>query len=166
MMGDSVKNETWWSTIEETPVNIEKLLLLCHNQGQLEKESYIVDCLTPAQIDAKSRCANCNARVKRRPRASTPLNHITLNATDRNEEDHGKIDTPGSKDIQKRGKPRTESTAQDLKSAATPPRPKCRYHTGRVRYKIFSCCRKHVSQPGCVIEQEHTLPPFNDPKAR
>lgn len=60
MMGDSVKNETWWSTIEETPVNIEKLLLLCHNQGQLEKESYIVDCLTPAQIDAKSRCANCN----------------------------------------------------------------------------------------------------------
>ncbi|KAK5307460.1 hypothetical protein LTR99_000432 [Exophiala xenobiotica] len=167
-MEDSVKHHTCWSTIEETPVNVEKLLLLCHNHQQLKKESYILDCLTPAQIDAKSRCVNCNARVKRRPKSSNPLNHVPLNATHRNGQDLGKNDAPGSKDIQKLGTPCSESssTAPGSKSYATPPSPKCRYHTGKVRNKIFSCCRKHVSQPGCVSEQEHTPPPFNDPTVR
>ncbi|EXJ58239.1 hypothetical protein A1O7_05664 [Cladophialophora yegresii CBS 114405] len=39
----------------------------------------------------------------------------------------------------------------------------CQYHVGRVRDKHFTCCNRHVSQPGCIEDEEHDLPAPNDP---
>ncbi|ETI22782.1 hypothetical protein G647_06858 [Cladophialophora carrionii CBS 160.54] len=39
----------------------------------------------------------------------------------------------------------------------------CQYHIGRVRDKHFTCCNRHVSQQGCIEDEDHDLPAPDDP---
>lgn len=52
-----------WSTIEATPLYMEKLQLLCHSQREVREQGYIVKPLTAAQIRKKGRCENCGGEV-------------------------------------------------------------------------------------------------------
>lgn len=52
-----------WSKIEESPLNLEKLHLLCHSQKELKKEGYILAPLSEDQIESKQRCLHCTSMI-------------------------------------------------------------------------------------------------------
>ena len=54
-----MENDIVWSKVHETPVAIEKLLLLCHSRSELTKEGYVMEPLSMPEIEAKLRCLNC-----------------------------------------------------------------------------------------------------------
>jgi len=48
-----------WSTIEETPIYVEKLLLLCHSMKELQRHGYVTTALSDEKLNEKRRCQNC-----------------------------------------------------------------------------------------------------------
>lgn len=52
-----------WSHINESPANVEKLHLLCHSAKELKKGGYVMEQLSPVQIQAKTRCLKCGSTI-------------------------------------------------------------------------------------------------------
>jgi hypothetical protein len=48
-----------WSTIEETPLYVGKLLLLCHSQKELQRVGYVTTAFSDEKLNEKRRCQNC-----------------------------------------------------------------------------------------------------------
>jgi hypothetical protein len=48
-----------WSMIEQTPLYVEKLLLLCHSQKELQRVGYITAPFSDEKLSEKRRCQNC-----------------------------------------------------------------------------------------------------------
>ncbi|KIW48004.1 uncharacterized protein PV06_00643 [Exophiala oligosperma] len=159
-MAQSPSGDILWTAIQETPANVGMLRQLCHGRDQLKEQGYIVDPLSEEQIEAKTRCVTCRARMtryrhhhaKQPPSTPKPLSANTpSNSGGMDQNGQG----PTTNEIQPSTKPGESSTKP------TTPKPRCVYHPGQVRNKIFTCCGKHVSKPGCVTRQEHT-PPLTD----
>ena len=52
-----------WTEITETHVYLEKLKLLCHSQKELQATGYIVETLSPKQLQSKLRCEKCGGKT-------------------------------------------------------------------------------------------------------
>jgi hypothetical protein len=48
-----------WSTIEETPLYVEKLLVLCHSLKELRRVGYVTTAFSDDKLNEKRRCQNC-----------------------------------------------------------------------------------------------------------
>jgi hypothetical protein len=48
-----------WSIIEQTPLYVEKLLLLCHSQKELQRVGYVTTPFSDDKLNEKRRCQNC-----------------------------------------------------------------------------------------------------------
>ncbi len=52
-----------WSTIEETPLYLEKLRLLVEPEKVLRSVGYVVQPLEPGVIESKKRCVHCSGKT-------------------------------------------------------------------------------------------------------
>ncbi|KIW20262.1 hypothetical protein PV08_00837 [Exophiala spinifera] len=135
-MAQSASGDIVWSAIQETPATVEALRSLCHSRDQLKEQGYTLEPLSADQIEAKTRCVNCRGEIVSLWKGDL----LTV------EQDESNIITTNLhwlRNLLRRSHRRTGARKETKLT--------------------FTCCGKHVSQPGCVHSRDHTLPPSNEP---
>ncbi|KAK2056616.1 hypothetical protein LY76DRAFT_147477 [Colletotrichum caudatum] len=123
------------TTIAGTQPYFRQLLSMAHRRDVLVKSGFVVRPLSEADIDDKKRCRKCNLRCS----CSNNKNKWKPDERDGKKTPKKPIFAPGS-----------YPPSHDRFSIH-----KCRYHTGRVDHKHWTCCRAHASAPGCTWAPEH-----------
>ncbi|KDN60853.1 putative exonuclease [Colletotrichum sublineola] len=121
------------ATIEPTQPYFRQLCSMAHRRDVLVKNGFVVRPLSEADIDDKKRCRKCNLRCS-------------------NNKNKYK---PDDKDGTKAPKKPTFGPGPSSHDKYSKPILKCQYHTGRVDRMYWTCCRTHVSAPGCTWAPEH-----------
>ncbi|GKT67071.1 3'-5' exonuclease [Colletotrichum tofieldiae] len=144
------------ATIEPTQPYLQQLRSMAHRKHVLVKNGFVVNPLSEADIDDKKRCRRCNMRCSNKKNKYKPDGRDAKRG-------HKKLPLGSSPSSQPRlvpvppvptpGGEEPEGAMEDEK----PPKPvlKCQYHTGRVVRMYWTCCRAHVSAPGCTWAPEH-----------
>ncbi|KAM0327157.1 hypothetical protein ACHAQA_006288 [Verticillium albo-atrum] len=158
---------------------------LTSNLLELKKAGYVIKQLSLDDLNAKSRCQRCDARcgTKHTVAVSTTAAENLQNTlpstgvfdkavggsgrgrpAPRNKERGRKSTTSSSDDINKGSNKSSSKAAQKkivdgIKDGQQKPEEntkfRCRWHSGVVQSKAWTCCGEHVSQPGCKQENEH-----------
>ncbi|KAG7140606.1 RNA exonuclease 3 like protein [Verticillium longisporum] len=161
------------------------LTRLTSSSPELKKEGYIIKQLSINDLEAKNRCQRCDSRcVCKKPIAATVSVAQNVADTLPNVRvfDAAVSGSAGSKG---RSTPRkNESTrvkscpsntgensaklstnalgkqvAQDInehqKEHQGEGKFRCNWHSGEIKNKVWTCCNQHVSQPGCMHDNEH-----------
>ncbi|WQF90083.1 Putative ribonuclease H-like superfamily, exonuclease, RNase T/DNA polymerase III [Colletotrichum destructivum] len=141
------------TTIEPTEGYLRLLRSMAHRRDVLVKNGFVVKPLSDADIDDKRRCSRCNMRC------SNKRNKFKPNANDAKKGSSNKLPV-GSRPP---SRPRFNLASAVLtlsdgeEEPEKPPKPvlKCQYHTGRAVRMYYTCCRAHISAPGCTWAPEH-----------
>jgi hypothetical protein len=70
-----------WSTIEETPIYLEKLQLLVDPAKVLKSTGYVLQPLEPEQVELKKRCLYCGGNAHASPHPVITLRDISTRFT-------------------------------------------------------------------------------------
>ncbi|KAI6780519.1 uncharacterized protein J7T54_000159 [Emericellopsis cladophorae] len=114
--------------IEKTPEYLETITSLAHPERVLNKRGYLTVQLTSYDLECKKRCSHCSKVLKKKTKIRRSWSW---------EMRHGEDASSGGVSL--------DSKAKDL----------CRYHTGAVRAKHWTCCGGFVAVPGCVEAAQH-----------
>ncbi|ERF77155.1 hypothetical protein EPUS_08459 [Endocarpon pusillum Z07020] len=158
-----------WSTIEETPLYLEKIQLLVEPEKVLRSAGYVVQPLEPGVIESKKRCVYCGARVAKPKKVKAkPTQNVGKPDIIRKENKASPCPpNPADRNIDKGlADGALEALAQavadvQVEEAKNPPKLACRFHPGRVYGKHFSCCQQHVAAEGCAAHQYHTAQSYS-----
>ncbi|KAH6847523.1 hypothetical protein B0I37DRAFT_146683 [Chaetomium sp. MPI-CAGE-AT-0009] len=122
---------------------LEQLNNLVASTAALKKAGYVVQKLTDSELEQRRRCVTCGLRIGKPPRIRNYKSQPAENQQPRVEGS----DPPASEDATRRGT-----------DVAKPKPPRCNFHPGKVVYKTWTCCRKHVSGDPCTGKEDHDLP--------
>ncbi|KAG9254047.1 ribonuclease H-like domain-containing protein [Emericellopsis atlantica] len=141
--------------IQKTPDYLQTITSLAHPEHVLNKKGYLTAQLTSYDLERKKRCLHCSKVLKKKDKIhwaksqagqdassgiSRPVEILTV-AEPEDAEGGASLETRAEGKAQGKGKP---------------PKDLCRYHTGAVRAKHWTCCGGFVAVPGCVESAQHT----------
>ncbi|KAH6623424.1 hypothetical protein F5144DRAFT_615214 [Chaetomium tenue] len=128
--------------IQQNAESVEQLNKLVASTKALKRAGYVVEKLTDTELDQKRRCTRCGVRVAKPPRIRHHNTEVAENKP------------PKTQDSDSQAQENPNHRGTDV--AATKPL-ECRFHTGKVVYKVWTCCRKHVSKDPCTIKKDHDV---------
>ncbi|PHH75872.1 hypothetical protein CDD80_2008 [Ophiocordyceps camponoti-rufipedis] len=135
----------------------DRLRSLVPTKDELRRASYIVEQLSPQDVEYKRRCARCHRHMK--------TNNRTRNRQVPNATASASTQSPSPSQPKPRAPPIGNSLDElTFPSSSTKKKPDdrnggkplCKFHSGRISYKKWTCCDKHLSSEGCAEEKSHT----------
>lgn len=138
-----------WSTIDKTPINLEKLQLLTLSPKALAGDGYNLSILTEQQIWAKMRCQNCGQKILRyRP----PIHNDSFYS----EQDFMDLNnTSGTEGYASREQQEYLCEVNRAAESAFTPRQTCFFHDGKTFKGEWQCCGGRFNTKGCCSNIDH-----------
>ncbi|KAK3292831.1 uncharacterized protein B0H64DRAFT_402899 [Chaetomium fimeti] len=141
-----------FSTLKEgavgTPIalnddTLKHLNSLVFSTAALKRAGYVVEKLTDSELEQKRRCMSCGIRIGKPPR----IRYHNTNPV-------AEIQQPKAEGSEP---PASEDATHPGADIAKPRPPRCNFHPGKVVYKTWTCCKKHVSEDPCTGKEDHDV---------
>ncbi|KZL84489.1 rna exonuclease [Colletotrichum incanum] len=144
------------TTIEPTQPYLQQLRSMAHRKHVLVKHGFVVNPLSEADINDKKRCRRCNMRCSSKKNKYKPDDRDAKTGYKKLPLGSGPSSQPRLLPVPSVLTPSGEESEGAMADEKPPKRVlKCQYHTGRVVRMYWTCCRAHVSAPGCTWAPEH-----------
>ncbi|KAF8855031.1 hypothetical protein BDZ45DRAFT_596231 [Acephala macrosclerotiorum] len=150
---------------------MQRLRSFVASKTALEETGYVLQPLSESAIERKKRCERCGKTIlkgrvggkgKKKGRGQSlpggKGDEVADNQQAEDKEDESPFMEDGLSSMGERGASVTREDVQSLTLTPTPirePVVRCRFHDGIVTYKVWSCCRKHVSSDPCQAAEYH-----------
>ncbi|KAH6690159.1 hypothetical protein EV126DRAFT_391833 [Verticillium dahliae] len=119
--------------IEPDAEYMRYLTRLTSSSPELKKGGYIIKQLSINDLEAKNRCQRCDSRCEF-PSVFCAFLPDATNAL---------------------GKQVAQDINEHQKEHQGEGKFRCNWHSGEIKNKVWTCCNQHVSQPGCMHDNEH-----------
>ncbi|KAK4102473.1 hypothetical protein N658DRAFT_469021 [Parathielavia hyrcaniae] len=152
-MAPTTQEGTSANAVALYPGTLWRLNDLVASEETLKQAGYVIQELTEEELDRKKRCITCGVRIWKKPRVRTRQNN---RPDGQQQQSQPETEQPSAGD----GIPTSDYTGN-----ARPKPMLCNFHPGRVAYKYWTCCGKHVSEGPCTGKADHDAPDNQDDQA-
>ncbi|CAI6097270.1 unnamed protein product [Clonostachys chloroleuca] len=159
--------------IEQSPAHVRHLQNAVFSSAILRRKGYIIDPLTKDDLERKKRCSRCSKALSKKDKEELAPTKKHLKKTKEAEDKsrgasyaagpRGDTALEGSFSLlgvniakgEANGASRPAVNDKEGDKTGREPLKRCRYHSGVVQAKMWTCCGKHVSAAPCCQDANH-----------